>query len=396
MFKSSKKGQAAAAAIFLAIVAGLIIMFIIVVSPEERANILGDSDGGSVEDTSSTVEEQVLLSEYPGKIEYLSLDEVEHSLASMRIYTKTESKILLEKSTLYAKNGIFSEEAAEFTFEVDDLDNTDSVVMSFSISSGQGNLIITVNGEELYNKPLDENENPIITIPDYSLENVNNVSISVSSPGLAFWKTNSASIERVKVVGRVTDLNFQSASNTFLISETEYDNLEALELRFQPECDYDDVGRLIITINDYNIYSGVPDCGLSMVPIEFSPELVYRGENDITFYTEYEEYELYHMKIISNLEEIEYTTYYFGLDKEELESVEDEDSFVKVTLDFVDDTSEKTGYINVNGDKSHFDTRELSYTIDISDDVVEGNNALQVVPSKTIEVRELTVELKED
>jgi len=396
MFKSNKKGQAAAAAIFLAIVAGLIILFIIVVSPEEREAILGDNENASVDDSAGSVEEQILLNEYPGKIEYLSLDEVEHSLASMRIYTKTESQILLEKSTLYAKNGIFSEDTAEFAFEVDDLDNTDSMIMSFSIGSGQGNLIVNVNGEELYNKPIDESENPIITISDYLLENVNNVSISVSSPGIAFWKTNSASIERVKIVGRVTDLDFQSASNTFLVSETEYDNLESLELRFQPECDYDDVGRLIISINDYNIYSGVPDCGLSIVPIEFSPELVYLGENDVTFFTEYEEYELYHMKVISNLEEIEYTTYYFELDKEEMESVEDEDSFVKVTLDFVDDTSEKTGYINVNGDKSHLDTRELSYTIDISEDVVEGNNALQVVPSKTFEVRELTVELKED
>jgi hypothetical protein len=399
MLKLKKKGQAAAAAAtFLAILAGLLVVFVILVSPEDRDALLNDgvTDGGIEDSTTDNVEEKILLEEYPGKVDYLSLDEVEHSLAAVRIYTNTESVTLKEKDSVYTKNGIFSEDVGEFSFSISDLDNTDSVVFSFAINDGQGNLAIIFNEEELYNSPITVGDSPIITVPDNLIAEDNVITFQVSSPGIAFWKTNFASLINLKVVGRYTDLGYQSASNTFLVSETEYDNLESLELQFQPDCDYDEVGRLIISINDYNIYSGVPDCGLSMVPIEFSPEVVYQGENQITFYTEYEEYELSHIKIMSQLEEIDYTTYYFELSHEEEESVQDEDSYVELTLEFTDDTSEKTGYVSINGDRNHFDTREISYAIDISDDIVSGNNAVQINPSTTIELRELVVELKED
>ena len=399
MLKLKKKGQAAAAAAtFLAILAGLLVVFVILISPEDRDALLSDgvTEGGIEDSTNIDIIEKILLEEYPGKIEYLSLDEVEHSLAAVRIYTNTESVTLKEKDSVYTKNGIFSEDVGEFSFSISDLENTDSVVLSFAINDGQGTLAVIFNGEELYNSPINVGDSPIITVPDYLIDEENVITFQVSSPGIAFWKTNFASLINLKIVGRYTDLDYQSASNTFLVSETEYSNLETLELQFQPDCDYDEVGRLIISINDYNIYSGVPDCGLSMVPIEFSPEVVYEGENQVTFYTEYEEYQLSHIKIMSELEEIDYTTYYFELTHEEEESIEDEENYVELTLEFTDDTSEKTGYVNVNGHRNHFDTREISYAIDISDDVVSGNNAIQINPSTTIELREFVVELKED
>ena len=58
-----------------------------------------------------------------------------------------------------------------------------------------------------------------------------------------------------------------------------------------------------------------------------------------------------------------------------------------------DATSEQTGYISVNGYKSHFDTRDISETIDISGDIVQGNNAIIIKPSNTITVLEFSVDL---
>ena len=389
---SGNKAQAAAAATLIAIVAASLIMFIILVSPDERELML---DGTSTGDDSSyeTISEEILLSETPGRIDYLSQDEIEHSLASVRIYTKIDSVVLFEKNSLYAKNGIFSEEISESSFSITDIENTDSLALSFKVSDVSGNLIILLNGEELYNAEVNSGDTPVLTVSDYLLQSENSLVFKVSSPGLSFWKTNSVLIESLKVVGRHTDLDYQSASNTFLLSEVEYNNLEALELQFQPECNYDEVGRLTIVINDYNIYSGVPDCGLQMVPIEFSPDLVYEGENQIIFTTEYDEYQLYHMKIISDLKDVDYTTYYFSLSYEEQQAIENEDNSVKVNLEFTDDTSTKTGYVSVNGYKRHFDTKEISETLDVSELVVKGNNAIKIVPSKTIDLRELIVAL---
>ncbi len=394
MIKFEKRGQAAAAAVLLAIIAGLMIMFVILVSPDERAAILDGNGEASVEDSDSSVMSEILLEEYPGKVEYLSLDEVEHSLASVRIYTETNSVEFKTKNSIYADNGLFSGDVGEMSFTISDLENTDDVLLNFNIDDcSEGNLKIIVNEEELYNQPMVSGESPIVEIPDYLISEDNLITFEVSSPGAAFWRTNYVSLLNLKVVGDVADFSHQEASNTFLISETEYNNVELLELQFQPECDYDEVDNLIITVNDYDVYSGVPECGLSSVPIEFSPELIYEGENYINFFVEDGEYELYHLKVISELEEIKYVTYYFDLSYEEAEAIEDDDNYVEVTLEFTDDTSTKTGYLNINGDKEHFDTREISYTMDISEEVVQGNNAIQIVPSTTLEVREFVVEL---
>ena len=103
----AKKAQAAAAAaVLVAIIGAMLVSYVILVSPEERAAILdGDIDSDS-DSTGSSGE--LLLEEFPGKIEYLSVDEVEHSLASVHIYTETEVQTLTERSSLFAKRSVFS------------------------------------------------------------------------------------------------------------------------------------------------------------------------------------------------------------------------------------------------------------------------------------------------
>ncbi len=392
-FKVNKKGQAAAATL-LAIISAAMILFVILVSPEERESLLTDGTDSSVSTSSEVVDTEILLSESPGRVEYLSLNEVQHSLPSVRIYTRSDSVVLSQKNSIYTKNGLFSDAPSNVVAIVDDLEETDSLVLSFTVNDARGNLIVKFNGEELMNEEVTTGDTPILQIPDYLIENSNLLVFEMNSPGLVFWRSNFVSLTNMKLVGRVADLENQEASNTFIISDTEYYNLENLVLNFQPECNEQVVGRLHVSINDYNVYSGIPDCGLKMTPIEFSPALVYNGENKIIFKTEYEEYQLFHVNLISNLEEVDYTTYYFNLDYEQQQAIESENNAIKLNLEFIDDTTSKKGYVLVNGHKTHFDTKEISETIDIGSDIVQGNNALKLIPSKTIEIRELIVELK--
>ena len=94
--------------------------------------------------------------------------------------------------------------------------------------------------------------------------------------------------------------------------------------------------------------------------------------------------------MISNLEEVDYTTYYFNLDYEQQQAIESENNAIKLNLEFIDDTTSKKGYVLVNGHKTHFDTKEISETIDIGTDIVQGNNALKLIPSKIGDLLEAT------
>ena len=59
----------------------------------------------------------------------------------------------------------------------------------------------------------------------------------------------------------------------------------------------------------------------------------------------------------------------------------------------MDVVSSKYGELIFNGHAKNFDTKEVTYILDLSDDIVQGNNALKVKPDKTIEVQELRVDL---
>ena len=91
MKHSTKRGQAAAAAVLLAIIAGLIVMFIVLMPPAERAQLLGESKTttAAVPARDVAVTGAVLFTTSPGRIDYFSNKNLEHTLSDINIFTKT-------------------------------------------------------------------------------------------------------------------------------------------------------------------------------------------------------------------------------------------------------------------------------------------------------------------
>jgi len=391
-----KRGQAAGTAVLLAIVAALIIMFIILIPPQERAELLGEDldDGDSTGDIDNTITQKTLLTVSPGRVDYLAQKEIEHPLPVVNIYTKTEAKTLAEKNIAYVKRGIFSEQTSELKFYISDLENTENALLSLGVlENPTGRLIITLNGDEIFNAEVGVGNLQPIKLPSNTLQENNILTFAVSSPGLAFWATNDMSLQKIKVIADVTSLEAQSSNNIFLVSETEKKNLEKVLLKFQPSCNYAEVGKLTVSVNGRIVYSAIPDCELQMAPLEISPENLNQGENEIVFHTVKGAYLLTHVVVESKLREVDFPAYYFDLSYEQYQAIKDNQRRVKVTLAFVDVVASKSGNLEFNGHINYFDTKELSYTFDLSKDVVQGANAIKIKPKKTIDVRELKVEL---
>jgi hypothetical protein len=394
----SKRGQAAGAAVLLALIAGLLVMFVILLPPAERAELLGEDSTGTSSGTGVSgdlddgVVEKVLLSESPGRIDFLAQREIEHPLPVVNVYTRTESRVLAEKNLVSGKRGVFTDERAQFNFAIGDIDHTDNVVFTFRVRELVGDLEIKLNGEEIYLDTPSGSVLPII-LPKNMLSSQNTLEFFVSSPGVVFWNTNSFTLENLQIVADVTNVEAQSSRNIFLISDTERKNMEKVKLKFQPECRYGDVGKLSVWINGQTIYSAVPDCDVVMIPIEFSMDILQAGENEIIFNTQSGTYLLSHVIIESELKELDFPTYFFDLSNEEFEDVENGLRKVKLDMDFVDVVSNKRGELHYNGVRRHFDTNEAEFVLDLSEDVVRGTNSVKIKPRKTIEVRSLRVEL---
>ena len=390
---STKRGQSAAgAAVLIAIIAALIVGFVILIPPQERAKLL---DEGITNDSSTVpgIVEKKLLAVSPGRIDYLSEKDVEHPIPVVNIYARTEAKVLAEKNVAYAKKGVFSEQTDVLTVVVPDLKHTEHMLVSLDVKEADGKLVVLFNGEEVFNDDVGAGSLAPITIPQNLLKEENIVAFAVSSPGLSFWRTNEVSLDSIKVVADVTSVEAQSSRNVFLVSETEKDNLRKALLKFQPSCNFQEVGLLDVSINGKLVYSSVPDCDLDVITIEFAPETLNQGENEVVFRTEKGDYLLTHVMVKSELKDVEFPTYYFDLKYEEYRAVVDGDKRVRLTLSFVDVVARKFGDAEVNGHKRYFDTKEVSYVLDLSEDIVQGTNSVKIKPRKTLEVRELRVDL---
>ena len=387
-----KKGQASGAAVLLAIIAGLIVMFIILIPPGERERLL---ENGATPDDDDVVSSKVLLRESPGRLDFLDKKEVEHPLPIISVYTKQESKVIAQKNLARASKKVFSEQMADFPFFIDDLENVDNVLLSFTVSElSVGDIIISLNGDEIYHAPAVRGSFPALAIPKNFLQRSNVLTFKTSSPGIAFWKVHEVILQDLQIVADVTNIQAQQSSSIFLVTETEKNNLERIALRFQPSCRAGEVGKLKIQINGQEIYNALPDCDLPMVPIEFSPEHINQGENELIFSTEKGVYQLSHVVIKSFLTEVEYPTYYFDLSFEQYKAVTERDLKVLLRLIFVEVSDQKRGDVVFNGHTRRFDTDELSEEIDLSTEVVQGTNALKIKPRRTLEIRELRVDLK--
>lgn len=400
LVKRNKKGQSeptgAPVATLVVVIALLMILYILFIPPAERAELLGENDSDKDDRRGRSFgDDEILIEESPGRLDFLSKDEIEHALPTVNIYTRTEGQVIDREAALFVSRSLFSSESENFTFDIPDLDNTENVLLAFNVNQGEGRLRIRLNGFEVYDGLPGASPDPV-PLRAKNLEERNQLVFEVSSPGLAFWRTNNYALEDIRIIADVTSVTAQEAKNVFLVSATEKENVERATLKFSPDCNINEVDKLNVFINGVNLYSGVPDCGIGIIPIEFDEAILRDGSNELVFRTDRGAYFIDHIIIESELEEVEYPTYYFELSEEEYQDVKDNSSELRLELDFVDVTKIKEGEIEFNGRLSRFDTDDINYTKDLARDAVRGNNALQVRPKKSsLEIRDLRIILED-
>lgn len=313
----NKQSQAAGAAVLLAIIIGLIIIFILLIPPPERAKLLGEktSLGGSIEKGEEAIKKttkELLLQETPGFLSYLKEKEIEKLIPSTHIFTKTKPLILEERDSLTVKKAAFSSLVPEIYFDLEDLEHVNQVLLDLSIESSYGgNLIILLNEKEIFNKKT--NKFVPLKLPKSLLAKKNVLTFKVSSPGIAFWKTNQYILKNLKIVAEVIVVSTQKSKHLFYLNPTEAENIKEAKLRFSLNCVPEKKGYLEVKLNQYPIFSGVPEnCGdLFYYPLPL--EIIQSGNNWLTFKTEEGDYEITQTAIKLQLSKPTYPTYFFEL-----------------------------------------------------------------------------------
>ena len=396
---NNKKAQgtnAASATGFVALIVGLIILYIIFLPPDERANLLGENEtieeeageNASVED-----EENILMLEYPGRIDYLKEKEYEHDISTFKLYKTINAQELDTINPFIIRHGLFDEVKKEIPFRIKDLKNTENVLLSFTAKKHTGILTIKLNDINIFESEIITSNPKPIKLKKNDLEEDNVLEFSVSGTGIKFWSTNIYSFDDIRIVGDVADISRQESKNIFFVSENEKLNLERAKLRFWPECEQEDVGKLDVLINYQEVFSGVPDCK-TINMYHFSPTFLHKGDNNIVFKTDKGSYRIEQIKITTDLRELTYPTYYFEINESTYDKIKGDEYDAKLTLEFIDDKKDNEMNLNINNRMISVDTDEAKYYKNIDNYVKEGNNFIKIEPLSMLDIIELKVELE--
>lgn len=393
-----KRAQLSAgnAAAFVALIGLFVILYILFLPEPDRRLLLfpnetDDNGGGG----GGTIKQNfTLMHESPKRLDFVGLDSYEHPISAFTLYKTTDSKLIAKFNGLTVTSNVFNKKIREFNFKIDDLANSDNILLAFTAKKHTGSLIITLNSQVIYENDVLVSSPEPIELPKEALQDTNTLSFAVSPVGWEFWRSNEYQIDSVQITAEVTDISRQRSSNVFYVTDAENANLERAILRFNPDCNPSQVAKLEVSVNGNEVFSGIPDCG-TINPKEFPPKYLKKGENHVTFQTNLGSYLIDNILIETKLKQVTYPIYYFDLTAVQYDALNKGTFDVFVTLEFADTGEQRKAILIVNGKPKYVDSDGLLYTTKIPYDVIRpANNWLKIEPDgNVIDVVNLIVEL---
>ena len=387
----SKAQSGLNAAILVAIIAGLIILYIVFLPSSEREKIIQEKTSKSA---AEEVQSNILLKAFPGSLSTSSSLESEKSIPNIFLVETTNAKELEKVNPFIVRNGWFDKKTKKIDFSLEDPDNTDNAVISFTAKKRRGILAIKLNGVTVFENELASDIAEPVSLDSKLLQKSNSLEFSVSSVGTKFWTTNEYSLENVRIIGDITDTSRQESTNIFTLSDSEFASMDKATLKFIPYCgNVNELGTLDIFANNKKLFSSVPVCD-NPYKQSIPKSALNDGENNIIFKTNKGSYSVEQVRIALEFKESAIKTYFFEINQKTFNEIRDDDKDVELSIRFAEDKARKLAKLDVNGHIENIETDKELFTKNIDSKVSEGNNFVRLEPLDDIEVAELKIELK--
>lgn len=391
-----KKGQQTGveAAVVIIIIAGILVAYILFLPPDEREALLEDENG--ITTVSSEDENITLLNATSMRLEYVGAAEYEHTIPNVYLSEKTEAEIIEAVNPFYIRNGWFDKKKENITFYITDLPNTENVGLSFEAPKAQGNLMISLNGIQVFDYEVSQlNVGPVELKKELLKVGENVLDFTVTGVGIKFWTTNEYSIEDLQIIGDIRDTSLQTSKNIFTIKNEEYYNIERARLDFYPVCTQQAVGKLQVLLNNLEVFNSVPDCESMNRQDIFTTEL-NAGKNTLVFKTEKGNYRVELIKVKTELKDIKTFLDYFDVNSTNYDGVVGGDKDIWLEIKFVDDDEDKEAEINVNGHLTYLDHKDAIYRKNINTWIEEGSrNYVEIKPKTVLKIVDLKVTIND-
>jgi hypothetical protein len=376
--------EASSIATFIFLMALFIVIYILLIPPADREELL-NSNTTSNNENMEELNNEILLEQEPGKLKITEDDSIIHNIPSINLYQKEEPLVKDLANTLYLEKSLTTQTKRNLIFNADDLENLEKVTLIFVVLEGKGNLIINLNGIDVYNSYTTGLVN--IILPKDLLQETNSIKFSVSSP-IIFGK-NKYTLTNVKV-RESYELTNTKETRTIEISDQETGNAK---LRYFLYCNKDEGARLRIFMNEEEIENQIISCSSVERKMDISNDNLVSGENQIMFEIDRGDYLFNRIEFETETNTKGYVSYKFPLTKNQYNQILDDDVNAVLYLDFNDRESKKAT-ISMNGNEFTLDTTNVDYERDISRLIEEGTNFIRIYPENEFNVDLLRIRLE--
>ena len=395
---NKKKAQSGnQAAILVIIIAVVLLLFILSISPEERDKLLDGGTGGVNGQDPAFPDSVTLFRANPGRIQYMPQNERLHEFAPFSLNADRRGELIHTRNSIYLKNSAFEKITETITFTASP-ELTNNVLLNFNVQQSSGALIIRLNGQTIFNAPIPQGNAPPISIAASTLQQQNTLTFEVSGPGAAFWRYNYYSLSDINIYGDVLDLTRSEAKQVFNIDRQEANEMETSTLRYLPACTQGNVKGLMIEVNNFQIFNGIPDCEIfNTMPIP--KQYLFEGVNEIKFQIREGQVLIDRARILNTLDEPDTITYYFEVRDRYFHLIDDNyqlkpeyESMLDITFP---NTMQKRFELLINGKPITFNTARLRETRNLQVFLEPGTNSIQIHPKSPLEITEIRVRIRE-
>lgn len=384
-----KRGQQTSAqpiATLIGLIGLFMLGYILLIPPAEREALLGEEFGPGFD--KDKVSEDILLDVKPGLVGEQRIT-VTKDLPTVNLFTTTETEVDGIVTSLSVRRNAFFNRKENITFNLINLNEIEKLELFFFVTEGEGDLIIKLNGNKIFeNKVVSR---LVLELPLSKLIEGNNViEFSVSDVGAKFWGENIYVLNDLKLIKKFRVEN-KEAEVIFNIEEGDFNNLDNAFLNYFLFCGSKVRGNLRVSINDNNVFSGVPRCNVySGISVPISD--LKKGRNVVKFSIDRGDYVIDKLEVELTLKSKSVTSYSFNLDSSEFNDVIDGDKNVILEISVSDFDRGDFLDIFVNNVVLNIDS-EL-FIEDISDVIVRGRNTIKLRAVGSFEVDNLVVRLE--
>lgn len=385
-----KRGQAGNIATLISLIALFMLVYILLLPQEARDELLNREDGRTRISSGVESNVEVLFSKFVGDVSPLKQSKgVIHTIAGVNLFSNVENEIVTLAEELLITKSTFSENFQSFDFLLDYPKGVKKAELYFLIGNSEENLIISLNGRQIFNADVQPNSQRLVELPLGDLREINTITFSSSG---GFFSNGEHELRDLRLRKQV-EINNRISERTISIPATELKDLEKSILSFSVYCSHDENELLRFLVNDNVVYSDVPFCNLRRVEIEVDSSFVKSGANKLVFESD-GDYVVEQVEWQSLLRGERESEYAFSIEETDYTDARRGLSQVFVVFEFALSDELKTFDFYVNDKKFEINTLNADYTIDISDYLERGNNLMRLRPRNSFEIIDMRVELE--